>query len=393
MTRKIFISYSGNRDERQALWTALREHGLRPWRDVEDLDLGAQSQRSIPGEIAECAAAILWLSEEAFTSDFVANIEVPAIREAIRERGINLLPVFDGLTPAEAESRAVANWGLSISNHNGHLLNRGNGVEGEAATISERLTRTRMRTLAAAGERPVIRCVTRDDVADHRDVATLNFDWRHAYSNGQIPNPAETERLSHALGSSLTHLKDSFPPGPIDLAIKAHLHLGVALGHALRRPTGFIPRMTKEGEVWEAHVLDTGDVPMLRKRTEPGPPTASRVSMEVSLTRDVSQGVNERVARAGNAYRERVFLSPPGGPSQTSLTDSDTANLWARQTAEEMAQLLILPDVQNTDLYIAGPIEYAVLLGWWLNAAGNVTIFHWAGNAGPYQPIWRLPTV
>ncbi len=393
MTDKIFISYSGNRDERRALWIALREHGLQPWRDVEDLDAAAEAQREIPAEIAQCAGVILWLSENAFASDFVANIEVPAVRDALRIREISVLPVFDGLEPEEAESRAIQRWGLPIAAYNGHVLNRAESPETEAAAIAERLVRTRLRTMAARGERPVVRGVTRDDVAEHRDVATLNFDWRHAYADGRIPDPEETLRLVTALGSSMSHLKAAFAPGPTDLALKTHLHVGIALGHALRRPTGFVPRMVKDGDVWVAHVVDLQERPSMEVRREPGSASATCASVEVSITRNVTQGVDQLITALGQRYRERILLRPSAGPGQTSLTDPITANIWARQVTEEMARLQTLTGVKEIDLFIASPIEFSVFLGWWLNAAGRVHIYHWAGNTGPYQRVWTLPPV
>jgi hypothetical protein len=49
-----FISYSGERGPRAQLDSALRELGVTPWRDVEDLDFGNRTTDAIEAARADC---------------------------------------------------------------------------------------------------------------------------------------------------------------------------------------------------------------------------------------------------------------------------------------------------------------------------------------------------
>jgi hypothetical protein len=188
MTNHIFISYSKQQDERRVLRELLREHGLRPWRDVEDLLAAANTQRDIEAELADCQAVVLWLSNEIFESDFVKTIKLPEIRAAVAERAIRVLPIFDSLTVDEANTKAKETWGFSVSEFNGYKLDRDGPIDVECAVIANSLVRSILSDAARSDESPIVRAVTRDDTADHRTDSVLNFDWRHDYAEGALPD-------------------------------------------------------------------------------------------------------------------------------------------------------------------------------------------------------------
>lgn len=54
-----FISYSGDRALRVELVYALSDHGVTPWRDVENLDAGDRTTDTIEAELADCSGVIL----------------------------------------------------------------------------------------------------------------------------------------------------------------------------------------------------------------------------------------------------------------------------------------------------------------------------------------------
>src|SRR4051812_5695518 len=89
-----FISYSGDHGPITAVATALRHHGLRPWRDADDLPLGARTRDQILKELAECRAAMIWLSRATLDSEYVKRIELPAIFEEHDRRGLIVIPIF-----------------------------------------------------------------------------------------------------------------------------------------------------------------------------------------------------------------------------------------------------------------------------------------------------------
>lgn len=119
---RIFISYSGSRIDRGALFYALRDHGLQPWRDVESLELGDDTTEVIEGELADCSGVILWINDDVLSSAYVLKVELPAIEKTWRRRRLRIVPVFDGMTPAEASERLSVASGIEIGNSNGYVV-------------------------------------------------------------------------------------------------------------------------------------------------------------------------------------------------------------------------------------------------------------------------------
>jgi hypothetical protein len=43
-------------------------------------------------------------------------------------------------------------------------------------------------------------------------------------------------------------------------------------------------------------------------------------------------------------------------------------------------------------VFLATPVELAVMIGWWSNAAGNNNLMNWTAKTGPYTRMWTLPS-
>lgn len=389
----LFISYSGDLDTITAVATALRRQGLRPWRDADDLPLGARTRDEILSELTGCCAAMIWLSRATLDSDYVKRIELPAIFEQHEQRGLIIIPIFVDWAPGADASDAVrVATGHEIGDMNGFAWDRGANVTHEAARLARRYASTSLHELAASGDRPIVRCATRTDAAPARETADVNLDWRAEYpSGGSLPDSATTLELRTALSAVTDEVITSFGAGDVTIAARCHLHLGVALGHAFRRPTGMVPTLLIDGQAWRAEIIRPGAVEGLGVAESIGPVVADRGSVEISISRDISDGVSRTIAETGTAYALRTKLAPPDGSYQSALPDGTTANVWASQAADLITSTRARPGIDHVDLYLATPIQFAVLLGWRLNVAGGLHLYHWQENAGPYRNVWTLP--
>jgi hypothetical protein len=383
-----FISYSDERDARAQLVYALREHGVTPWRDVEDLDLGNATTDTIEAELADCSGAILWINEQVLGSAYVADVELPAIARAARDRGIRVVPVFDGLTPSDASER-VSRFGIEIGENNGHVVVPTATSLETATAIAARYANAELKAAHANGREPIVRLVTYDDTAPHRDDAILNFDWRHALAADDVEPDVEA-RLRNALAASTGALKAAYGASQVVIAAKAHLPAAVALGYAFSETTGCTVRMERDGVVY---TVDRGisDVAGLEASWHlKGPIDARAAAGELAVTRDTVAGVSAYVA-GGHRYRERVTLTPPAGSGRFALDGPASCNAWAHQMCNLLTELGARSDIDRIDLFLACPVELAVAVGWWANATGPITLMNWAGKAGPYTPMWHLP--
>ncbi|MEZ5175148.1 MAG: SAVED domain-containing protein [Acidimicrobiia bacterium] len=174
------------------------------------------------------------------------------------------------------------------------------------------------------------------------------------------------------------------------LAVKAHLPLAVALGHAFARPTGCTIRLhRRDGDDWVACAVHMSENDLIREEALKGPVQARVASLEASISRDVEAGVLAFV-RQGNRYRHRLTLKPVGGPSRSAVDGSDTADSWAHQIGATLVTLADRSDIDRADLFLAAPVEVAVLVGSWTNAVGEVLLMDW-GKTGPFSRMWSLP--
>lgn len=384
---RVFISYTGDRIERVEIVHALREHGINPWRDVENLHAGDPTTDTILRELADCSGVVLWINESIIESPYVAKVELPAISTAARNRHLRIVPVFDGMTPEEG-SALVSSMGFEIGDNNGHVVRPDADPPATAAAIAAEYLPGHVNDALEAGAEPVVRMVTYDDTAALRDQAVLNIDWRHHLTDGALTADVG-RRLRSALTVSTGALKAAYGPTQVTIAAKAHLSLAVALGHAFSQPTGCTLRLHREDGDWIVP-SDSGDAAPLDETSDrQGPVDAGRAALSVSVSRDVDAGVTAHVA-AGTRYRHRVTLAPADGPDRDALNGPATANAWAGQIGDVLTRLADQHDVDRTDLFLATPVELAVMIGWWSNATGHVDLMDWA-KTGPYRRLWGLP--
>ncbi|MGH9027128.1 MAG: SAVED domain-containing protein [Acidimicrobiia bacterium] len=383
-----FISYSDEREPRTQLVYALREHGVTPWRDVEDLDLGNRTTNAIEAELAECSGVILWVNEQVLRSAYVASVELPAIARAARDRGIRIAPVFDGLSPSDASER-VSRLGIEIGESNGHVVDQTASSLETAAAIAARYASAEVKAACANGREPIVRLITYDDTAPRRGEAVLNLDWRHALASDDATPDVEA-RLRKALLASTGALKAAYGASQIALAAKAHLPAAAALGHSFAETTGCTVRMDRDGAIYTADrtIADIADLQVTWHLK--GPIDARAAAVEVAVTRDSTAGVSAHVAD-GHRYRDRATLTPSAGSGRFALDGPESCNAWAHQVGNLLTELGARPDIDRVDLFMACPVELAVAIGWWANATGPVTLMNWAGKTGPYTPMWHLP--
>ncbi len=128
---------------------------------------------------------------------------------------------------------------------------------------------------------------TRTDAARAQASADVNLDWTVEYpSSGLIPGADTTAALGRALARVGDELIGAIGEGGIDVVAKCHLHLGIALGHVFRRPTGIVPQVLVEGEWWRCDTVDIDDSESLNTAVLHGPADTDRASVEVSIAQE-----------------------------------------------------------------------------------------------------------
>jgi hypothetical protein len=389
--KSALISYShADLTEARSLARIIREAGVRPWRDQDSLVPGRKTEDEIRRAIRdETLGAVIWLTKDAVNSKYVTEVELPAIVERHRAGGYAVLPAFRGLGPEEAAELVRSRTGLEIGGFHGVVIGDGADATNEMHRVAAAFVQARLQ--AHEGERAIVRAVTRDDTAPNLEDATLDFDWRHAYDDESIPNPVELLALKAGLRGSASALLAKVGGGPVLVALKTHLSVATAIGHALRRTTGAVPIVAHYGQEWSASVGGDSGVPVLDWHLDTGPQAGEVLAVEVSISQNVAPGVDRLVAESGVPFRGRLKFSPVGGPSQKVVEDAVTANAWAEQIVDRMIASRDELRATGIALFFAAPLPIAVFVGWRANAAGSMTVYEWLGNQGPYVPGWTLP--
>lgn len=388
-----FISYSGDIERVERLVSTMRRHGLRTWRYQDNLGQGAPTESDIEAALAECASAMIWLGGRTLSSAFVATVELPCIFDNHRARGMRIVPLFVDIDVATGSAQVREAVGEEIASHNGYVWDPALPEQANLASIASAELGAVLgeRAQEQRGRRPIVRMVTRSDGAGARDDADLNLNWIEEYPpDGALPGDADRTELASALHVACQSLIANFGSGEVDLHLRCHLHLGVALGFELRRTTGMIPKVELDGTwctIGPPDPVTGGDV--LQVQSSNGSVGGTRATVEISITRDVAPLVNDYIARTSTEYRRRVRLRPGDGPDQYAVSPSNINN-WAEQSAQAVREAKSLPGVTDVDVFLAAPIGFAVSLGWRLNAIGGVHLLHPVGNAGPYVHVWDI---
>lgn len=394
MPPRVFLSYQHeDRGDVAQLARALREAGMRPWQDVDNLTAGTPTRDEIRRVIEDdCCGAIVWLSARALASDFVTRVEIPELLGRAEGGGFTLMPVFVGLPPEQGNSLLLQQQGVEVSPYSGHVLDVASEVASQARVIAKRFIEARLRSVAkATSDRPTIRMVSRADTAGSIDSSWLDFDWRHVFVTG--PSPADSGRKVpvEALLRSIDTLLGAVPPGAVRLDARCHLSIAVAMGYALRQPTGAVPEIAVGEEWWAASMEQLGTALPLNLSRAPGSDTGGHLSVELSLTQDVENGVRATIAAENLRYACRLKFRPPDGPFRDSVADGAAANKMAEQVVREVLETRGEFGATQLDLYLACPLPVATFIGWRLNAVGRVRLFEWDPTEGRYSPGLSLP--
>jgi hypothetical protein len=177
----------------------------------------------------------------------------------------------------------------------------------------------------------------------------------------------------------------------IRLYAKAHLSVGLAFGYVFRKPTSIQLEIEQEGENsvqwWKSDDQAAPGAPL--RVTRPGTDSnEGDITLELSISRDVSPTVEGWMAKSGVPIQQRIAFTPASGPGRSAIPDSSHALAAVRQIRDEV---LTLRDHQpGVVLHIFGamPIALAVLLGRELNRCGPMQCYEFVG--GSYQPSCLL---
>lgn len=399
---KIFLSYKRkDLDEVVMLANQLKARGLSTWQDVSDLSLGRPTEQQIRDALAlECVGFLVYLTKDSLESDYVMKVELAAaLRQRDDDPGFAIIPVFRGISIADAKDATVAVVGRDITTFSGVKISAPkrtstdkarSRLRSELGTVAQRalqaaLKRNTYSFTADQGRRLILDVHTRQYTRQPQ-APDLDLDWRPFFNEGgSLPSPVVwADTLLPALTDIKQAVAKEYGTRTVYIRAKAHLSVALALGFTFRATTGFHLDVLQGQEVWTTNCTPQDREPLVVRATE-GAIDSRDLAVELGIRRDVSSAVDNIVRKRGQEFRARVRLQPPVGPDEDAVASTEEALAMAKQIANEIRQLPGKYGTDTTHVFAAMPLAVAALLGHQLNACGRIQLYEYNNEDNNYE--------
>ncbi len=375
----VFLSYA--RDDLEPverLERALKLRGVRVLRDIPTLSLGAHNVEALRAMIAEqCDAIIFYASAHLLASDFVWRYEVPeALARRRRQPGFHVISILPHGVSFDALAAACADHGLELlADFNAVPLTGTTPSPDELSSIGRRSLASAFSLRCARGSKSeaVGLCLRTFPYAPPADELHLDLDWSDPFTEpGPSPDDWASE-LAPALRDVAAELARHRPARGIDAWVKTRLPAALALGHAFPPKGATHLRLHHESGVWLPDG-PSGDVAGLSAVTNRlgTDPTAI---VELSISRDVTPAVSDWCRDTRFTPGWRLRYAPVDGPSRASVVDAAQAGAWVRRVGDDVRDLWDKERVGEIHLFVAAPVEFAVMLGQQLRDKRHIHVY------------------
>jgi hypothetical protein len=189
----------------------------------------------------------------------------------------------------------------------------------------------------------------------------LDLDWIAAYASG--PSLEEWQgQLLPALKDVADALAHQTRGGVVEAWLKARLPAAIALGYAFPAKGSVALRLRNDEGLWSCSGPSETAEDLLVTSTRINPRQTSAI-VEVAASRETTPGVTHW--RKATKYRPgwRVVCTPLTGPSRNAITTDKQARAWARRIGDEVRRLWDAEGIDEIHLFIASPVEFAVMVG------------------------------
>jgi hypothetical protein len=383
-----FLSYCrANQGRVKALQRELRLRGVRGWRDVTNLRAGVPAPETIIAAIRSGSDAfVAYVTPEFLTSDFIWRVEIPAaVARHEADPLYAIIPVFDGVTPAQLTARCAAVGQIDLSEFNGGFAEARRGSR-----------RAALKGIARATLEAVIGIRFADDRSRSVHVAfrtgafrsslpgpDLDIDWTEEFVSPCPPEDVWRRDLLPALRDVREVVALNVPSRKVTAEVYARLSPALAFGHALSSVARLELLLRDGDEDWSTS-RGRPARELLRARVLAMSGDRSIGVVEVAISRDTSFHATEILRDSGTGAGRRIHLQPAdGGPSNEAIASADDAADMARQVAT-LLRSLHDEGVKEIHLFIAAPPAWAAILGHVLSAVGEVIVYQWDSPSG-YQ--------
>lgn len=395
---KLFLCHSsGDAPEIRALAQELRLRGVAPWIDKDGgFQVGDQSAGEAERAIDEdCFGLLFYATPEAFSSDFIRQVEVRrALRRKEEDPSFVLFAVPRRLSFKELSQRSIETFGTDLAAYSSRAVD---GADGEVGELRERLgmvadevldevlRRAREKGVASALQ---MQFSTRERLADEPgDVLRVDAEgllegasdldsWQDAWGRVHAGLFAVKRRASRHFGRPRLRVHGS-----------KHLTAAFVLGHVFPSTVCELEVRTKRG-YWST---DCEPTPKNLLLTNISDGTVGSESLYVELSTGdqlVRDAVRRHVQRTQASPLKYLRFTPgPDLESVPYMTNADACTV-VQQVRSNLSRAVSDYGISEVHVFAAVPQGLAMMIGHNLNAMPPVQLYEFNGDK--YYPSHKL---
>lgn len=404
---KVFISYArADKVEAEQLDERLRAGGLLTWRDLKDSSKGSPLETQIEAALKDdCSAFLMYLTPRAGKSDYINKIEVKLARELWIAKQLTIIPVFRCVLPAAATKSVQEHLGFDISPFDGIVLPdpltcwkratawvngdrdaARNQLKPHFSELARRMLETHLKA-SVTGPNLTLRLHTYEYAAG-AVASDIELDWSPVF---KTPAADWNDSIAPVIADVRRAMTAACSARQLTIEGGGHLSAAAMLGHTFSSASGFHLTVMQNGTPWAARTPSAQALP-LSKQEEPGSPSRSDVTLEISISNDIGGGVDGFMRGQPGRFRKRIRLSLVGGPNRLGVRDNDHANAIVGQIFQEIRAIRQDPNLGTIHIFISAPFGLAVLTGHALNACGPVQFYEFEKTKNAYVPSFAIGT-
>ena len=403
----VFLSYAHeDTEEVRDLQLRLNVRGVRCWRDVDDMLTGSQFENEIIHAIEHDADAIaLFLTPNCLKSDFIWRVEVrAALRRHKRDPHFHIVPILQGVSFAEIRQFCYNRNLTDLSRFNGLSLTE-DGTTGIPRKEQNKKRNDAARRILQAAFALRLRRINADRsyepslylrtfvFAPPTVSLDLSLDWlKLVYEKEQTSTPQDWDEILWPALLDVKHtISEKVHSHRIHLFVKSILPIAVALGFVFRETTRITLLLEGQKETWSTETHPSEKEPLRKEWIYNDQGDQQVAVIEVATSRPTRQSVADTLPVIGVKPAYHIQLESPEF-SRESVRDAAHAWAIAQQVGQVCQNLCDERGVRHLHLFVAIPVELAVLIGHQLNALCPITLYEFKSDESVYKPIGTLRT-
>jgi len=396
---ELFLCHSsGDAPEIQMLAEELRLRGVAPWVDKDGgFQVGDQNAGEAERAIDEdCFGLLLYATPEAFSSDFIRQVEVRrAVRRKQEDPSFVLFAVPRRMSFGKLSERSIEVFGFDLAAYSSQAIYKADGEVGRAlrerlgAIADEVLDKVLRRACEKSGTDALqMQFSTRERLADEPgDVLCVDVGRLLESSSDQTSRQEAWGRINEGLLVVKHRVSRHLGRPRLRIHGSKHLTAAFVLGYVFPSTVCELEVRTKRG-YWSTDCKPTPKDLLLTNISDG---TVGSESLYVELSTGdklVWDAVRRHVQHTRvNPLKYLRFTPGPDLESAPYMTNADACAI-ARQVRSELSRAISDYGISEVHMFAAVPQGLAMMVGHNLNAMPPVQLYEYSG--GKYYPSHAL---